>query len=174
MIHIIENKENIEVAVPFELVSNEATLWGQLAKKLLIIGCPSVMGVTENSTPVKVVRINELEDEVFRLLMGEGLQATDGFSLSWLKAQNEPWVKILKTDLNPNFDNIQKLEEEEFYFIQMKTLDENQYRASLPQMDELLAWVTAYGDSDNNLDNIFSHPATIAAEKLNFPIDAEL
>ena len=158
MITKIEHKEIVEVIVPFGELINPDSQWNSIAQKMLLIGSPNSVGVTENGTQVKIVNVNYVEDLFFRAIISEYISEKDGFSISWLRGDNQPYVEIEKSELNSDFDNTYKLENDTHYLIPIATYTKG-VRAGYTQFDEIIEWVSIYGN--DNLSNIYSDPSTV-------------
>ena len=165
MITKIEHKEIVEVTVPMHELLNSESTWNSVAQMMLIIGSPNYMGVTDKGLAVKIVNVNTIEDDFFRGIISEALSGKEGFSVNWLKGDNQAYIEVEKEKLKDEFDNELKFENNTHYLIPIATYTKG-VRSSYTKFEEILNWVEAYAKSD--LSNVYSDPLTIAQLRMNY------
>jgi hypothetical protein len=154
----IINTNTVQVSIPLDLALDTTSIWGQAAFKLMITNVPNYSAIVDD-IQVQVAELNYIENMFFRLIIGQ--EENTGFSVNWLNGSNQPYVEILKSELDTKldedlgfiFDNDYKLENDTNYLIPM-AIYAGGNRGAYTKFDEILKWVKKYAMAD--LSNIYS------------------
>ena len=149
--YIIENKGKLELIVPLDKIEKDP-MFTALVNKALVLGLPHHNEMVDGVFS-KVIKLNFLEDELFRALLQSGIV------INYLNGGPQAYVEILKENLNTEFDNDSKILslDETTYLIPVATYI-NGSRTSETTYEELALWMDAYG-----VENMYSDPSTIEA-----------
>ncbi len=147
--YIIENKGKLELIVPLDKIEKDP-IFTALVNKALVLGLPHHNEMVEGVFS-KVIKLNFLEDELFRVLLQSGI------IINYLNGGPQVYVEILKENLNVEFDNDSKILslDETTYLIPVATYV-NGSRTLETTYEELALWMDAYG-----AENMYSDPITI-------------
>lgn len=146
----IINTNTVQVSIPLDLALDSSTIWGQAAFKLMVTNVPNYAAVVDD-VQVQVAELNMIHNDFFRLIISQGPEK--GFSVNWLNGNNQPYVEILKKDLDKEFDNNYKLKNDTHYLIPI-AIYTNGSRAEYTKFEEILKWIAKYGNAD--LSNVYS------------------
>ena len=130
---LIENNKNLEILIPFAQLGTFA----ELVNQALIMGFPHE-NIDIDGELFKVVYLNYLSDADIRTFISLDIE------VNYLKGGSQPYVQILKADLNADFDNEYRLENETHYLIPIASY-EGGTRANYTQFAEIKQWVAIYG-----------------------------